>query len=150
MKKQNGFTLIELIIVIVILGILAVTAAPKFFDFSSDARKSTLKGLKAALEGAANIEYAKKAIAGETLEYPEATLAGIGVAAGVSSQDWDFVETVAAGQPIIGFAPKGYNDPIPSTVTYTNIKQCYVTYVRVQPTSSNPASYEIEVEDSEC
>lgn len=40
MKKQAGFTLIELVIVIIILGILAVTAAPKFLNLQDDARKS--------------------------------------------------------------------------------------------------------------
>jgi len=44
-KQQKGFTLIELIIVIIILGILAVTAAPKFLDISSDANTSALQGL---------------------------------------------------------------------------------------------------------
>lgn len=51
MKKQ-GFTLIELIVVIVILGILAVVAAPKFIDLQSDARISVLQGFKGAIEGA--------------------------------------------------------------------------------------------------
>ena len=64
MKKQNGFTLIELIIVIVILGILAVTAAPKFIDIQGDAKASTLQGVKAALQGGAQLVYAKSAIAG--------------------------------------------------------------------------------------
>ncbi|WJG09710.1 prepilin-type N-terminal cleavage/methylation domain-containing protein [Aliiglaciecola sp. LCG003] len=63
--QQRGFTLIELIIVIVILGILAVTAAPRFIDLSSDAKASTLKGVKAALQGGAQLVYAKSSIAGE-------------------------------------------------------------------------------------
>lgn len=64
-NKQKGFTLIELIIVIVILGILAVTAAPRFIDLSTDAREKTLEGVKAALQGASQLVYAKAAIAGQ-------------------------------------------------------------------------------------
>jgi MSHA pilin protein MshA len=64
MSKQKGFTLIELIIVIVILGILAVTAVPRFIDLQNDARASTLQGVKAALQGGSQLVYAKSAIAG--------------------------------------------------------------------------------------
>jgi MSHA pilin protein MshA len=65
MQKQSGFTLIELIIVIVILGILAVTAAPRFIDIQTDAKIATLQGVKAALQGGSQLIYAKAAIAGQ-------------------------------------------------------------------------------------
>lgn len=52
MKRQGGFTLIELVVVIVILGILAVTAAPRFLNLQDDARNSTLDGLAGAIQGA--------------------------------------------------------------------------------------------------
>ena len=64
MKKQNGFTLIELVVVIIILGILAVTAAPKFINLQSDAKASTVKGLKAAIQGADSLIQSKSLIAG--------------------------------------------------------------------------------------
>lgn len=51
-NEIKGFTLIELIIVIVILGLLAVTAGPKFLDFSEDAHLAVIKGESAAFNSA--------------------------------------------------------------------------------------------------
>ncbi|MCL1050067.1 type II secretion system GspH family protein [Shewanella abyssi] len=65
MQKQNGFTLIELVVVIIILGILAVTAAPKFINLQSDARESALQGVKGAIQGANGLVFAKAALGGD-------------------------------------------------------------------------------------
>ena len=62
--KVKGFTLIELIIVIVILGILAVTAAPKFLDLTSDARASVVIATGAAFESGVDLAYQKGLIHG--------------------------------------------------------------------------------------
>ena len=53
MNKQAGFTLIELVLVIVILGILAATAIPRFSDLSTDARRAALQGMEAGIRSAA-------------------------------------------------------------------------------------------------
>lgn len=74
MKRQGGFTLIELVVVIVILGILAVTAAPRFLNLQDDARNATLEGLRGAIAGGMGISYGKAAINGiETARWVDST-----------------------------------------------------------------------------
>ncbi|MFQ5465856.1 MAG: prepilin-type N-terminal cleavage/methylation domain-containing protein [Thermodesulfobacteriota bacterium] len=58
-RNQKGFTLIELVMVIVILAILAAVAVPRFIDLQSEARISSAKGIGGALAGAANILHAQ-------------------------------------------------------------------------------------------
>lgn len=66
-RTQQGFTLIELIVVIVILGILAATALPKFIDFKGDAETAALAGVAGAMGSAMSINYAGCAAVGHVV-----------------------------------------------------------------------------------
>jgi MSHA pilin protein MshA len=63
-KSESGFTLIELVIVIVILGILAAVAIPKYEDMREQARVATIKGQLGSIRSAIAIQYARNALNG--------------------------------------------------------------------------------------
>lgn len=70
MKRNKGFTLIELILVIAILGILAISALPKFMDLSSQAKTSSMQGVVGAVRAGVALYKANKLANGETAAYP--------------------------------------------------------------------------------
>jgi len=102
-RSQKGFTIIELVVVIVILGILAAVAFPKFQDLTGDAKQAVVNGGKAALQSAAVITFAKNqgtkqslaTIQGQTTVDSNITLGGTCAAATVS-----YVGTPAASATV--------------------------------------------------
>jgi MSHA pilin protein MshA len=63
-STQAGFTLIELVMVMVVLGVLAATALPKFINLRADANEATIRTMGGAMLSSANLVYAKSAILG--------------------------------------------------------------------------------------
>jgi len=84
MKNQQGFTLIELIVVIVILGILSATALPKFVNISTDARVAAMSSVEGSMRSANSMIYAKAAVgnllSGTSASSVPVTVNGVAVA----------------------------------------------------------------------
>lgn len=142
-KQQSGFTLIEIVAVIVLLGILAVTALPRFVDLQSDARASVVSGVEGAINGAAAQIYAKALIKGVESSSGATVDAG---SAGVITVDFgypDVGEIVDIVDGISDFATANGT----STAYFTQVAtgnttasiiatNCYVEYVEAASSTS--------------
>lgn len=91
-NKVSGFTLIELVVVIVLIGILAITAAPKFINLSRDAVIGNLEGMAGALRSGAKLVYAKAIIANLDSDKQEITIdnSTVRIYGGYPQANWDF------------------------------------------------------------
>jgi MSHA pilin protein MshA len=157
MRKQQGFTLIELVVVIVILGILAVTAAPKFIDLQGDARSATIQGVKAAMESSAALVHSKSLITGNNTVSGVTALAidastNINIVNGwptnSDTSTWDKLLDISDTEFVIlsdgtegQGAARTYIYPIQTTVLSKAAivaMECYVIYTESASTNTKP------------
>lgn len=141
-QTNKGFTLIELVVIIVILGILAATAVPKFINLTSDAKKSSMQGFKSSIKSASTMFRAKYLISGknatETNIKFDNTGANIRVANGYLSHRGTISPQYSTGSTTYALGIINYVDyDIDITITYSGTtatfalegnEDCSITY----------------------
>jgi prepilin-type N-terminal cleavage/methylation domain-containing protein len=119
LKNQKGFTLIEIIAVLVILGILAAVAIPKFLNLQQDARAKAVEGALGALQSSATMEWSKGLLNGTYTSNTGPTAATVTVG--------DFTGSYTAGPNVtvtVTNGPTGWSD-VP---TGTNLAKTFTLY----------------------
>lgn len=136
--QESGFTLVELVVVIVILGILAATALPRFINLTGDARISSVNGMAGGLRSAVGVAQARYFATGNTTATTVDMVGASGAGANV---------TVTAGTGIPTGAATGIGRAITSTDGF-NVDYTTTTAVTFRPTNGGSATCQASYNDT--
>ena len=138
-RQQSGFTLVELVVVIVILGILAATALPKFINVTEDANIASANGMAGGLRSAVSLVQARYYATGNTTATSANMADGstVTVAASTGLPTAAAAGIVAAMQSTDGFTVTHASGV--STFALTGTPACLVTYTAATGVVSNAA-----------
>lgn len=153
--SASGFTLIELIIIIVILGILSIVATTRFVDFRKEAILASMDGMENAMRTAARLAYSKALIEGKEKQataildidsvqvmlaygYPDGTANGISKMLALPNNDWQQRASIFGGAWVIWHGKINED---------AGAAQCYLRYRQVTQANALPV---IDKETSGC
>jgi MSHA pilin protein MshA len=137
--KQQGFTLVELVVVIVILGILAATAIPKYASYTKDARIASLTGLAGAIRSAVVVVQGRYIATGNTAATTVTMADGTSVTTTAGANGG--IPVVAAGGIDAAVNTGGTFVYVPATGVFnfpTAIATCTVTYAAAGTATVDP------------
>lgn len=150
MKKQNGFTLIELVVVIAILGILAAIALPKFVNMTSEARIAKMKGAVGAVNSGAALIHAKWLAMGSPA--PTATGTKLAYEGGQLDVFDDMVHGYPKASSIDKVAGLGADDYTVSSGTISDKAKTTCSFTYTAPTTAGgaPVIDQANLVDTKC